>query len=111
MTLELRCSAKELMEVARGQRNTISREVRPTTERKFCIVNDDEEITEVINYDSLRLHCVNLGAFLTVEVKDVKLWEIEDENGELVFYDWKGEQHQRIDIDYTLGAVLDRSNV
>ena len=109
MVLELKCSEKELKEVASGKKKTISREVRPNNERKFCLVNDAEEITGLIEYDSLLLSCKKLNASLTVEVNEIRLLEYEDENGDLVFYDYKGEQHQMIDIDYDLGAILQRS--
>ena len=108
-TIVLRCSEKELKEVASGKRNVITREIRPNTERRFVSVNDAEEITGIIDYDALILTCDKIGASLTVEIKNVKLWEIENESGELIFYDYKGKLHQRIDIDYTLGAILNKS--
>ena len=109
MILELKSSAKELKEVASGKRKVITREIRPNTERRFVSVNDAEEITGILEYEALLLTCDKMGASITVEVENSKLWEIEDENGELIYYDWKGEKHQLIQIDYELGAILDMS--
>ena len=109
MILELKSSAKELKEVASGKRKVITREIRPNTERRFVSVNDAEEITGILKYEALILTCGKIGASVTVEVKNAKLWEIEDENGELIYYDWKGEKHQLIQLDYELGAILNKA--
>ena len=111
MTLELRCSPKELREIASGSRKTLTREIRPSNERRFVTLNDEGEIIGIIEYDSLRLFSDRLKASLTVKVESSKLWEIEDDNGQLVYYTHNGVQHLSIEIDYLLGAILHKSNV
>lgn len=106
--LELKSTPKEIRAVASGEKKVITREIRPTNARRHVLLNDSEECTGVIEYYALRLSSWELpGASILVSVKRTMLMEIEDENGNLVYYEQNGKNYQMVDIDYHLGGILD----
>lgn len=109
MTIELKCSVKELKEVASGKKKVITREIRPGNAKKFVRLNEQEECVGIIDYDRIHLHNDAIGAFLTAKIQKNMLMEIEDENGELVFYEQNGKQYQMVDWDCHLGEILEIS--
>ena len=109
MTITLKASAKELKEVASGKKKVITREIRPGNAKKFVRLNEQEECVGIIDYDRITLHNDTLGAFVIARIEKVMLMEIEDENGELVFYEQNGNKYEAVDWDAHLGEILEIS--
>lgn len=107
MTIELKCSEKELNEVASGKKKIVTREIRPGNARKFVFLDDEECCTGIVPYDTIRLVCEKQKASLTAKIEKAMLMEIEDEDGQLVYYELNGTTYQMVDIDYHLGEVSD----
>ncbi len=108
-TITIKCSAKELNEVVSGERKVITREIRPGNARRYVELNEAEECTGIIPYEAAILQCAKYAAQATVMIKLAMLMEIEDENGELVYYEQNGKTYQIVDIDYHLGEIVDKT--
>ena len=109
MTITLKASAKELKEVASGKKKVITREIRPGNAKKFVRLNEQEECVGIIDYDRITLNNDTVGAFVTAKIAKLMLMEIEDENGELVFYEQNGNKYEAVDWDAHLGEILEIS--
>ena len=110
-TIILKCSARELNEVVSGERKVITREIRPRNARMYVLLNDEKECIGVIPRDFVTLQCREHSASVTAKVERIMLMEIEDENGELVYYEQNGETYQMVDIDFYLGEITAKSGV
>ncbi len=99
--LTLSTSEKEYNKVLAGEQKVVTREIRPRNAPKFVFLNDELECTGIIPYETLRLVRKD-GRTLTARITKQMLMEIEDENGELVFYEVNGETYQAVDIDITV---------
>lgn len=97
-------------EIKAGKKKTERREVRPSTEKRYVILNEEREITDIIQYDAIKFLT---GAYtgtrpsMLVEVKGAHLEEIVDENDNPIIYVENGEENQMIDIIYELGNVIE----
>lgn len=107
--LQLIIKQKYFDQIVAGTKKTETREVIPTTEKKYVILDKDRSITDIIQYDAIRFFVgYNKDrATVLVEVKDAHLEEVHDENDQPIFYDHKGEENMMIDIVYELGEVLE----
>lgn len=94
-----------------GVKKTENREIRPSSERKYVEINDEGAITDIVFYDAIRLYVgYNRDrSSALVEIKDAQLIEIVDDNDNLMYFEYKGVQHQMIDIEYSLGAILEKN--
>lgn len=99
--LTLSTSEKEYQRVLAGEQKVITREIRPRNAHKFVVLNDELECTGIIPYETLRLVRKD-GRTLTARITKQMLMEIEDENGDLIFYDVNGVTYQAVDIDITV---------
>ena len=109
MTIEVKCSAKELREVASGKKKLITREIRPGNAKKYVLLNEKLECIGIRNFDRIYLHNDTLEASVTAEIEKIMLMEIVDENGELVFYEQNGKKFQMVDWDCHIGKLLEIS--
>lgn len=106
-TIELKCSEKEFNEVSSGAKKMITREIRPANAKRFVTLNEQEECTGIIEYDTIQLICAKLSSSLTAKIDKIMLMEIVADDGSLVHYDYRGKQYQMVDWDAHLGAILE----
>ena len=52
-----------------------------------------------------------MNASILAAIQKIMLMEIEDEKGQLVYYEQNGKRYQAVDIDFHLGAILDISGL
>lgn len=98
-------------EIIKGTKKVETREIRPTTQKRHVILDEDDAIIDIIRYDAIRFY-VGYNSdrdSALVEIKDVQLIEIVDENDNPVYYDYKGQKNQMINIEYQLGNILEKS--
>lgn len=98
-------------EIIKGTKKVETREIRPTTQKRYVILDADDAIIDIIKYDAIRFYVgykTDRDSAL-VEIKDVQLVEIVDDNDNPVYYDYKGQKNQMINIEYQLGDVLEKS--
>ena len=110
-TITLKCSPKELNEVVAGERTVITREILPSNAHLFVKLNELRECTGIIPRDFVKLESRKSGASVVAKVDKIMLMEIEDENGELVFFRQRGEVYQAVDIDFHIGKIVSKSGV
>jgi hypothetical protein len=96
-------------QIISGEKKVETREVKPTTEKKYVILDEEGAITDIIQYDAIRLYVgynKDRDSAL-VEVTGAELIEIIDDNDEPIYYDYKGVQNQLVEIEYSLGKILE----
>ena len=124
-TLNLIIKQKYFDAIMQGRKVQEYREVRPTNQKKFLkfICNgkelsydeampDDGEIDiEPIKYDAIRFYVgynKDRDSAL-VEVTDAQFQVIVDENDELIYYEYKGEEYFACQVVYELGRILEKN--
>jgi hypothetical protein len=96
-------------QIRAGTKKKEIREVRPSTEKRYVVLNEAREITDIIKYDAIKFLT---GAYagtrpsMLVEVKEAHLEEVHDENDQPIMYEENGQQNMMIDIVYRLGKIL-----
>lgn len=101
-----------------GTKKIESREIRPNSNTKYCEVDKDGYILTYED-DSIIPRHYDAITFLTgaytgtrprmvVEVKGAEIFEVEDENGDLISYEHEGETYNTAFIDYHLGEILEK---
>lgn len=98
-------------EIIKGAKKQEFREVRPTTQKKYVVLDEEDAITDIIQYDAIQFfvgYNKDRDSAL-VEVVGAHLEEVVDENDKPIYYDYKGQQNQMIDIIYDLGKVIEKS--
>lgn len=98
-------------EIIKGAKKQEFREVRPTTQKKYVVLDEEDAITDIIQYDAIQFfvgYNKDRDSAL-VEVVDAHLEEVVDESDKPIYYDYKGQQNQMIDIIYDLGKVIEKS--
>lgn len=109
--LKLIIEQKWFDEIIKGAKKVETREIRPTTQKRHVILDEDDAIIDIIRYDAIRFYAgynSDRDSAL-VEIKDVQLIEIVDENDNPVYYNYKGQKNQMINIEYQLGNILEKS--
>lgn len=107
--LTLSIKQKWFDEIRAGKKKVETREVRPSTEKRYVVINEDREITDIIQYDAIKFLT---GAYtgtrpsMLVEVKGARLIEVLDDDGQPIIYTENGEENQEILIEYKLGKVI-----
>lgn len=107
--LKLPTNMRQLQKIVNGKLTVETREIRPNTQDRYVILDEEEAIIGIIPYDAILFQ--TFGASALVEVKSAKLYEITDDRGEILFYNFRGKRHQWIDIDYTLGNIIKRQGI
>ncbi len=98
-------------EIIKGSKKQEFREVRPTTQKKYVILDEEDAIIDIIKYDAIQFfvgYNKDRDSAL-VEVVGSHLEEIVDENNKPIYYDYRGQKNQMIDIVYNLGKVIEKS--
>lgn len=98
-------------EIASGERTVITREVRPRNAWHFLELNEDEECVGVRQFEKGILTCRKNSAVIEVAIQKVMLMEIEDDNGELVHYEYNGKTYQMAEVDVYIGAVAQKKGL
>lgn len=115
-------------EILSGEKTQEFREVTPTTQKRYLKFSCDGKIyddfgdvprdageieAEFIKYDAIKfLTGAYKGKrpFAIVEIKDIAVDFITDENDNQVEYEDNGKMYSLMDMTYTLGKILERSN-
>jgi len=114
--LQLIIKQKFYDEIIAGTKKQEFREVKPTTYKKYCEV-DEEGFAVMKNgkfvpkkYDAIQFyvgyHPDRSGAL--VEVKGAEIVVFEDENHEIITYKHNGEEYIAAQIIYDLGKVIEK---
>lgn len=93
-----------------GEKKIETREVRPTTEKKYVVINKEGAIVDVLVYDAIRFYVgynKDRDSAL-VKVEGEQLIEIVDEKDQPIYYTHKNEKHQMIDIEYSLSDIIEK---
>ena len=116
-TLQLIIKQKFFDEIIAGIKKQEFRECKPTTYKKYfevddkgyCIMENDEFIPQ--KYDAIRFY-VGYNpdrATALVEVTGAYIEFFEDENHDLIEYEYKGRYYVASQIVYNLGKVLEKN--
>jgi hypothetical protein len=94
-----------------GEKKFITRKIKPMTWKKYLIVDENDKSIDLINYDALRLSFgvgpdVNI---LLIKVIDQRLVFILSKDDKPVYYEYKGQQIQMLEVDYFLGEILEKT--
>lgn len=129
-TLYLTIKQQYFDEILAGTKTEEYREVRPTTFKKYLrYVVDGKEYDSLTDpelahlngefefdvaikhYDALNL-CVGYNKdrdTMLVEVADAYLTLFEDEDGEPLMYEYKGDNYQECQMTYVLGRIIEKN--
>ena len=115
--LQLIIKQKYFDEILSGKKKQEFREVRPNTQKKYCELDEDGYCKEVDGiliprkYDAIQFYVgYNKDrASALVEVKDAHIELFEDENHNLIEYEYKGETYLAARVVYDLGKVIDKN--
>lgn len=114
--LNLIIKQKLFDEILSGKKRQEYREIRPTTQKKYCQLDADGFCVEVNgelqprHYDAIQFFVgYNKGrTSALVEVKDAKIELFEDENHNLIEYTHQGEIYLAAQVVYNLGRVIEK---
>lgn len=114
--LTLIIKKKFLDDILSGEKNQEFREIRPTTQKKYCQLDADgycvekDGVLQPRHYDAIQFFVgYNKDrASALVEVKDAKIELFEDENHNLIEYTYQGETYLAAQVVYDLGKVLEK---
>lgn len=102
-------------EILSGKKTQEFREIRPTTQKKYCQLDADGYCVEIDgilqprHYDAIQFfvgYNKDRSSAL-VEVKDAKIELFEDENHNLIEYTYQGEIYLAAQVVYDLGRVIE----
>lgn len=95
-------------QIISGEKTEETREILPTTQNKYVVLDKEDAITDIIEYDAIRFYVgYNKDRDTAlVEVKGAMLEEVVDENDQPIYFDYKGQRNQMINIVYQLGKIL-----
>lgn len=120
MSKNLTLSIKQIFfdEILAGTKTIETREIRPNSNKKYCEVDEDgyiltyeDDTIMPRNYETITFLTgayVGIRPRMVVEVKGAEIFEVEDENGDLITYEHKGETYNTAFIDYHLGDILEK---
>ena len=114
--LQLIIKQKYFDEILSGAKTQEFREIRPNTQKKYCELDEEGYCKEVDGiliprkYDAIQFYVgYNKDrASALVEVKDAHIELFEDENHNLIEYDYNGETYFAAHVVYDLGRVIDK---
>lgn len=113
--LSLIIKKKFFDKIISGEKKKEYREITPRTEKRYCELGEDgfcKEIDGVFiprHYDAIRF---NVGynkdrESALVKVNGAEIFLIEDENHEIITYDYNGETCMAAQVVYDLGEILE----
>ncbi len=119
LTLKIK---KEYLDAIRsGEKKTETREIRPNTAHRYIeyynpatgetypstaqIPEGADLDARPLEYDAIRFCCE--GETALVKVEGSEIFVLQDEAGEDIVYEYKGEKYVAAQIDYTLGAIIE----
>ena len=107
--LQLIIKKKYFDQIIAGTKKEEVREILPTTQKRYVVLDEEDAITDIIQYDAIRFYVGYAKDRETalVEVKSSLLEEVVDEFDQPIYFDHKGQQNQMINIVYQLGKVLE----
>lgn len=123
--LTLSIKQKYFDEIVAGTKTHEFREIRPSNAKKYltylCNGKEylaDEELPEEgdveikpIKYDAIKLltgEYKGTRPYIIIEVKEADISILTDEDGEDIVCQEKGEEYLAAQVDYTLGAILEK---
>ena len=97
--------------ILQGRKVQEFREIRPTNERKYVLLDekgyailDDNQNCIPVKYDAIRFY---VG--YAVEVKSAFTQVIVDDKGNPITYDYEGEEYWAEQVVYNLGRILEHN--
>lgn len=112
-TLNLIIKRKYFDQILKGEKLQEFREIRPTTDKKYCQYDDQGNLIGARHYDAIQFfvgYDTNRPAAL-VEVKSAAIELFEDEAGELITYVENNEEYVQAKVIYDLGKIIETQNV
>ena len=114
--LQLIIKQKFFDEILAGKKKQEFREIRPNTQKKYCELDEEgycKEVDGILiprHYDAIRFYVgYNKDrASALVEVKGAHIELFEDENHNLIEYDYNGDTYFAAQVVYDLGRVIDK---
>ena len=100
---------RELIQVAKGKKTVETVEIHPKTQSNFVSIDEEGAITDVLPYEFIAFH--DSGSLVLVKLKGAKLYEVTNGYGDLLFFEYQGERHQQINLDFFLGEVVRKLNI
>ena len=107
--MNLSVSDFEITQIANGTRTIETIEIHPISQSKFVQIDSDGAIIGIIPYCAIAF--VASKCSLLVEIKGAKLYEVTNNHGDLLFYEYLRERHQQINLDYHLGGIIRAHNI
>lgn len=104
-------------EIIKGTKKQEFREIRPNSQVKYCDLDEEgfcKEVDGVLQprkYDAIRFY-VGYNKDRTtalVKVASANIELLEDENGDLIEYEDKGEMYSAAQVVYDLGEIIEKS--
>ena len=103
-------------EILSGKKTQEFREIRPTTQKKYCQLDADgycvekDGVLQPKHYDAIQFFVgYNKDrASALEEVKDAKIELFEDENHNLIEYTYQGEIYLAAQVVYGLGRIIEK---
>lgn len=104
-------------EIIKGTKKQEFREIRPNSQTKYCELDEEgfcKEVNGVLQprkYDAIRFFVgYNKDrASALVKVEGAKIELFEDEDGNLVEYEYQGDKYIAAQVVYDLGEVIEKS--
>lgn len=107
--MNLSVSNQELTLIVKGKKLTETVEIHPLDQSRFVHIDAEGGIVGIVPYNAIAFTS-STGSAL-VEVKGAKLYEVTNNHGDLLFYEYRGERQQQINLDYFLGEIIRTHNV
>ena len=103
-------------QIISGEKKKEYREITPNTEKRYCEMNEDGYCKEVDgifiprHYDAIRFYVgYNKGRKTAlVKVIGTEIALIEDENHEVITYEYNGMNYLAAQVIYDLGEILEK---
>ena len=104
-------------EIMAGTKKQEFREIRPNSQKKYCEVDADgycvERNGKIVprHYDAIRF-CVGYHKdrdTALVKIQDAHIELVEDDNGNIIVYEDKGEEYYAALAIYDLGEIIERN--
>ncbi|MBP1615970.1 MAG: hypothetical protein H6Q13_3418 [Bacteroidetes bacterium] len=116
--LTLSIKQKFFDEILAGKKKQEFREIRPNSQKKYCELDEEGYVKEVDGvlqprkYDAIKFltgEYKGTRPYAIVEVTGAKIELFEDENHELITYQYQGEEYVAAQVVYDLGKVIERN--
>ncbi len=100
-----------------GEKKSEFRAIRPNNLDRYCLLDKDGEVIDIdgeiqpVKYDTITFYT---GSYrgkrpkMVVRVEKAEVYLIEDEKGELITFEFEGEEYVAAEIEYHLGEILEK---